>query len=174
MFEVEMAALRNGEVDAIWAKGCQTRQLEREASDQLRLISDLLYDTDDMELRVNANPRIITVSGNMARENPDAVVRYLQVLIRASRWGSANPQECSETLATELGVSVADINGSFVANFQDKLWPNMAAETVHLLDTQQEFMVKHGYLPEPVDLQAWGDESFLKQAYERENLTWVA
>jgi ABC-type nitrate/sulfonate/bicarbonate transport system substrate-binding protein len=174
MFGVEMAALESGEVDAIWAKGCQTRQLEREESDKVRLIGDLLHDTDNMELRVNANPRIITVSGNMARENPEAVVRYLQVLIRASSWAAANPDECSETMATELGVSVDDINGSFVANYQDKLWPNLADETLHLLATQQDFMVQHGYLPGPVDLQAWGDSSFLKQAYERENLPWVA
>lgn len=174
LFQYEIDALNRGEVDAIWAKGCQTRQLEREMGDQLRLISDLRRDTDNMELRVNANPRIITVSGNMARENPDAVVRYLQVLIRAARWSSEHPAEAAEVFATELGVTVEDINGSFVDNYQDKLWPNLSGDTMHLLSTQQDFMLKYGYLPSPVDLQAWCDDSFLRQAYERENLPWAA
>ncbi|MBV1960356.1 MAG: ABC transporter substrate-binding protein [Immundisolibacteraceae bacterium] len=174
MFQHELDALNRGEVDAIWVKGCQTRQMERELSGQIRLISDLLYDTDNLELKVNANPRIITVSGNIARDNPDAVVRYLQVLIRAARWSAEHPKDSAQTLATELGVSLDDINGAFVENYQNKLWPNLSAETMHLLSTQQSFMLEHDYLPGKVDLQAWCDDSFLRQAYERENLTWAA
>jgi hypothetical protein len=37
-------------VDAIWCKGCECRWLERTCPDRLRLLSDLLHDTDDLEL----------------------------------------------------------------------------------------------------------------------------
>ncbi|MEC9341685.1 MAG: ABC transporter substrate-binding protein [Pseudomonadota bacterium] len=174
LFEHEMEAMTRGEVDAVWCKGCDCRYVEREFSDRIRLVSDLLHDTDNMELRVNANPRIITVSGNLARENPDAVVRYLQVLIRGARWASTHPREVTDLLATELGVTVHDIENSYVPDYYDQLWPNLTAQNLHLLQTQQDFMVKYGYLSPAVDLDAWKDESFLQQAYEREKRPWAA
>ena len=174
MMQAELDALARGEVDAIWCKGCECRWLERTCPDRLRLLSDLLHDTDDLELRVNANPRIITVSGNLARENPDAVVRYLQVLIRSARWAAEHRPETAALLATELGVSVDDIEHSYVPDYHQQLWPNLTAHNLHLLQTQQDFMVRYGCLPAPVDLGAWQDASFLQQAYAREHLPWAA
>jgi ABC-type nitrate/sulfonate/bicarbonate transport system substrate-binding protein len=174
LLDAELDALARGEVDAIWCKGCECRYLERTFPDRLRRLSDLLHDTDDLELRVNANPRIITVSGDLAREHPDAVVRYLQVLIRSARWASEHRTEATALLATELGVSPADIEHSYVPDYADRLWPNLSAQNLHLLRTQQDFMVRHGYLSPAVDLEAWMDASFLREAYEREHLPWAA
>jgi sulfonate transport system substrate-binding protein len=174
LLQAELDALARGEVDAIWCKGCECRYLERTYPDRLRRLSDLLHDTDDLELRVNANPRIITVSGNLAREHPDAVVRYLQVLIRSARWASDHPAEATAVLATELAVSPEDIAHSYVPDYHDRLWPNLSAENLHLLATQQDFMVRHGYLSPAVDFDAWMDARFLREAYARERLPWAA
>ncbi|MBV1876582.1 MAG: ABC transporter substrate-binding protein [Pseudomonadales bacterium] len=166
----EMAALARGDVDAIWSKSCGTRSMERKAADRVRLLTDLLFDTDNLELRVNANPRPITVSGNLAREHPEAVIRYLQVLIRAARWAAENPANANDILATELGVSATDVKTSQVKNYQNAMWPNLTTQNLHLLQTQQDFMLQHGYLSPAVDLSTWTDDSFLRHAYEAEGL----
>ena len=174
LFEHEMEAMTRGEVDAVWCKGCDCRYVEREFSDKIRLVSDLLHDTDNMELRVNANPRIVTVSGNLARENPDAVVRYLQVLIRASRFAAEDRQAAAEVMARELGVQIDDIFNAYQADFNTKLWPTLDDQIIGLAKSFMGFMVDKGYLTDKVTLEGWVDPEPRREAYRREKVAYAA
>lgn len=173
MYDPDIGYLERGEVDAIFCKNAEVAYLERAYTGRIRKLYDLLTDQSDPAHQVNANPRIIAVSGNLAREAPEAVVRYLRVLIDAARWASEHPAEAADTLGQELGVTGADIRRAYEPAWHTKLWPNFAAETRRLLNVQIDFMRQRDYL-DAVDLGAWFDDSFLRAAYQAESLPWAA
>lgn len=57
---------------------------------------------------------------------------------------------------------------------EQRLWPTLSASVQDLLRLQMRFMVEHGYLSADVRLDGWVDDSFLKEAYRRENRSWAA
>ena len=132
-----------------------------------------MTDQTDRAHMVNANPRIITVSAGLAKEAPEAVERYLQVLVRTANWAATHPAEAAETMGRELGVSADDIRNTYEPDFHKKLWPSFGPEVRRLLQVQIDFMQSHGYLGQ-VDLESWMQPRFLEQAYRREGLPAVA
>lgn len=171
-YEPDIHALLNGQTDAFFAKNAECRFIERQYAGQIRKLYDLL-DAQDEKLKVNANPRVISVSGALARDYPEAVVRYLQVLVRTAHWASENPGSAADTMAVELGVEKEDIFSSYEDNFHKKLWPNLSEHSLSLLENQHHFMLEHNYLPSSLDMGSWIDDSFLREAYRRENLPWA-
>jgi sulfonate transport system substrate-binding protein len=173
IYAPEVETMLAGKVDAVFAKNAETKYLERCYAGRIRKIYDLL-DSDRVEWKLNSNPRIITASASLARERPEGLIRYLQVLIRAADWASAHPAEAADAMATELGVETADIVPSYEPGFQDRLRPSLSAEHQRLLGLQKRFLVEHGYLENDVPLEGWMDDSFLREAYAREKLAWAA
>ena len=174
IYAAEAEALMVDRADVVFAKNAETKYLERCYDGRIRKIYDLL-DSEREEWKLNANPRIITVSGNTARENPEGLVRYLQVLIRAADWASTHPEQVADVMAGELGVEATDIISSYEHGFEQRLWPTLSGNIKRLLGLQMQFMVDHDYLSPSVKLDdGWVDESFLKEAYEREQLPWAA
>jgi ABC-type nitrate/sulfonate/bicarbonate transport system substrate-binding protein len=160
-------------VDVIFCKNAEVGLIERRYKGRIRKVYDLMTDQTDRAHMVNANPRIITVSAGLAKEAPEAVERYLQVLVRTANWASTHPAEATATMAKELGVSEDDIRNTYEPDFHKKLWPSFGPEVRRLLQVQIDFMQSHGYLGE-VDLKSWMQPRFLEQAYRREGLPAVA
>ncbi|HEY0675065.1 MAG TPA: hypothetical protein VGD25_02540, partial [Immundisolibacter sp.] len=104
---------------------------------------------------------------------PQAVERYLQVLVRTANWAATHPVEAAETMARELGVSADDSRNTYEPDFHKKLWPSFGPEVRRLLQVQIDFMQSHGYLGQ-VDLTSWMQPQFLEEAYRREGLPAVA
>ncbi len=173
LYDADIDYLLRGEVDAIFCKNAEVGLIQRRYQGRIRKLYDLMTDQNDRAHMVNANPRIITVSAGLAREAPEAVERYLQVLVRTANWAAAHPAEATAVMARELGVSEADIRSSYEADFHNKLWPSFGPEVRRLLQVQIDFMQSHGYLGQ-VDLDAWMQPRFLEQAYRREGLPAVA
>ncbi|MBC7161801.1 MAG: ABC transporter substrate-binding protein [Immundisolibacter sp.] len=173
LYDPDVAYLLRGEVDAIFCKNAEVGLIERRYAGRIRKLYDLMTDQTDRAHMVNANPRIITVSAGLAREAPEAVERYLQVLVRTANWAVTHPAEAAETMARELGVSADDIRNTYEPDFHKKLWPSFGPELRRLLQVQIDFMQSHGYLG-PVDLESWMQRRFLEQAYRREGLPAVA
>lgn len=173
IYAPEVEALLAGQADVVFAKNAETKYLERCYAGRIRKVYDLLP-TGRAEWLLNANPRIISVSGNTARDNPDAIVRYLQVLIRAADWAARHPTLVPDVMAGELGVAPQDIVSSYETGFEQRLWPSLSTGIQDLLRLQMQFMVANGYLSAQVSLDGWVNDSFLKEAYRRENLSWAA
>ena len=172
LYAGEIEALLRGEADCVFAKNAETKYLEQVYGDRIEKVYDLL-DCAHVEHKINANPRIITASGELAREHPDAVVNYLRVLVRTAAWASDHPREAAETMAVELGVQTEDIVASYEAAFHTQLWPTLSQEMRALLQNQIEFMVKHDYLPPGVSLDGWAQEDLLRRAYELEGIDYA-
>lgn len=173
LYQTEIDALLEGRIDCFFAKNAECGLIERQFAGRIRPVYDLLQ-APQARFKVNANPRIITVSGNLVRHHPQAVVDYLRVLVRTARWASENPAAARDTMAAELGVTPEDITACYERDFQGKLWPNLSAATFELLEDQHRFMVENGYLSEPLDIPAWTRAEFLRQACECEAVPWAA
>lgn len=173
LYDADIDYLLRGEVDAIFCKNAEVGLIQRRYAGRIRKLYDLMTDQTDRAHMVNANPRIITVSAGLASEAPEAVERYLQVLVRTANWAASHPVEATAVMAKELGVSEADIRSSYEPEFHKKLWPSFGPELRRLLQVQIDFMQARGYLGQ-VDLEAWVQTRFLDQAYQRERLPAVA
>lgn len=102
-------------------------------------------------------------------EKPDAVVRYLAGLIEGLRYAFDNPDEAKALAADHMGVDLDDprvaymheliVDGGLVS-------PN-AEIPREKLEFQEQVLLDIGELNEPVDLDAFIEESFLDQALER-------
>lgn len=172
MFDYELNALLEGEVDVIFTKNVQPARLSRIHKGQLRSIYDLL-DAKEPDRIVNGNPRIITISRNVVEEDPELVTRYLQVLVRGAHFGSEHKAETAEFWSREIGVELEDIYNSYRGDFHKTVWPSLGAEKLRLLRVQIDFLVERGYL-EDFDISAWAEPQFLEAAYARESVPYVA
>ena len=170
MFDHELQALMDGDVDVIFTKNVQPARLMRLYGDKLRVIYDLL-DAKTSDHIINGNPRIITVSRNVVDEDPELVIRYLQVLIRSAHYGSTHQAETARIWAGEIGVEVEDIYNSYRGEFHTTVWPSLSPTTLHRLRVQINFLREHGYLENDLDIEQWMAADLLREAYRRENLS---
>jgi 2'-hydroxybiphenyl-2-sulfinate desulfinase len=173
MFDHELQALMDGDVDVIFTKNVQPARLMRLYGDQLRVIYDLL-DAKNPDHIINGNPRIITVSRNVVDEDPELVIHYLQVLIRGAHYGSSHQADTARIWAGEIGVEVEDIYNSYRGEFHTTVWPSLSNTILRRLRVQIDFLCDHGYLENDVDIDAWMKADLLREAYRREDLSHAA
>lgn len=173
LYAGEIEALLRGEVDVVFAKNAEALYTERCYEGRIQMLYDLMTSERD-EYKSNANPRPITVSGNTITENPEGVIRYLQVLVRASAFAADNRQQAAEVMATELGVETDDIFKAYQADFNEHLWPTFDEHVLGLARSFMGFMVDKGYLSDKVTLDGWINPEFLREAYRREQIPYAA
>ena len=173
MFDHELRALMDSEVDVIFTKNVQPARLMRLYGGRLRVIYDLL-DANTPDHIINGNPRIITISHNVVDEDPELVIRYLQVLVRSAHYGSTHQAETARIWAGEIGVEVKDIYNSYRESFHTTVWPSLSDAILRRLRVQIDFLRDKGYLEKDVDIEQWMAGDFLREAYRREDLSHAA
>lgn len=173
LYAGEIEALLAGEVDVVFAKNAEALYTEHVYAGRIKLLYDLLR-SDNTEFKCNANPRPITVSASTIAENREGVIRYLQVLIRASQFAADDRQAAAEVMARELGVETNDIFGAYEPDFNVKLWPTLDDEIIALAKSFMGFLVDKGYLSDKVTLEGWVDPEPLREAYRREKIAYAA
>lgn len=173
LYAGEIEALLANKVDVVFAKNAEAVYSERFYAGRIKPIYDLL-DSENAELKCNANPRPITVSANTLKENPEGVIRYLQVLIRASAFAQNDRQGAAAVMAPELGVETDDVLNAYEADFNTKLWPTLDDRIIGLANSFMGFMVDKGYLSDQVTLDGWVNPEFLREAYRREKIPYAA
>lgn len=166
----QLLALLEGRVDAIFAKGGETAQLEREARGHIRLLYDLAT-SPTMANRVNnSTPRLLTVSESLLLDHPEAVVRYLQTLVRAARWGQEHPREAAHAISAEAGIAVQDIAVCFEPRYPVKLMPALDANLLEALAVMKSFLLERGYINRDFSVDEWLACGPLVDALARERL----
>lgn len=131
------AALATGTVDAIWVRG-QAGEAVRDALGAVEVAA--LGDHPDPFVRAgDGTPILITVHADLLEERPDLVIRYLAVLLRATR-------RCGETGRA--------------------LEPGLDGDRLAVLAEQSAFLELHGFIDGHVDLGTWADPRPLQCAGE--------
>jgi ABC-type nitrate/sulfonate/bicarbonate transport system substrate-binding protein len=167
-YSAEIQALVRGEVDAIFLRGVEVSQAEREANGQVRRLYDLRNAPGLAERVNNSSPRLLTVSGSLVRTHPEAVVRYVQTLVHAALWARNHPVEAQLSLAAECGVQPEDIARSYQRDIAKRLLPMITPELIEAAEIMKSFLYERGYIPKDFPLAAWLNPEPLQEAYSRE------
>jgi ABC-type nitrate/sulfonate/bicarbonate transport system substrate-binding protein len=149
----ELAALRSGTGDVFYAKGAPGIEILR--GQGLHAVADLTA-VDDVTARINnGTPRTVTVSEQLLEARPDLVTRYLAALIRAGQWAADNASRTREILAAETGATVPSTRAAYGDDVHERLQFGLSLEMVAALTFQKDFLLREGFLPADVDIDAW-------------------
>lgn len=163
-WEGELAALRDGRVDAVYVKGAVAVEAARRYGAKVAIDLDAV---PDRAARVNnGTPRPITVHQRLLDERPDIVVRFLSVLLEAADWAAAHPADLARILSAETGAGPDGVAGAYRADTAGSLQLNLSQERLTLLAQQERFLSAQGFLPAPVDVAGWADHEPLRLARE--------
>ncbi|MEE1824564.1 ABC transporter substrate-binding protein [Streptomyces sp. BE20] len=158
----ELAALRDGVVDAVYVKGALAVEAAR------RIGAEVAVDLDvapDRRARVNnGTPRPITVHQDLLDKHPDLVARFLSVLLEAADWAAEHPAEVGRILQAETGAGEEGVAGAYAPGSHRTLHLDLSEERLGLLEQQERFLHRHGFLEAPVDVRAWADPEPLRAA----------
>lgn len=156
---VEIEALENGEVDAVFGKLPRTERLIQ--SGKFRKIYDVAYDQRSVTPVNNEYPGILTVSRKLVEEEPEVVQEFVRQSVLAARWAKTHQKEAEELLAKQTNGTVAEFRSAFAEDFYQRLEPNFSEEGLKALENRVRFLYDHGYLEKTVDVYEWADRSFL-------------
>lgn len=166
----ELKALLHGEVDAIFIRGAGVAQLMRATGGRIRCLYDL-RDAPGLAERVNnSSPRLLTVSGSLVRAHPEAVIRYLQTLIRAARWALESPDDAYQAMAPECSIEPDDFKQVYRPDFLQRLMPAITPELIEAAEIMKSFLCERGYLSTDFALAQWLNPEPLREALRREGL----
>lgn len=159
VFSAEAQALRNGEVDAIYASHGRALGLER--TGQFKTIEDFSR-YPDWTLQVANSPYALTVRTDFAGGNRDIVVAFLRAVVRAARWLNANRAAGAEILfRTTYHPNPRDIAAAIArTDFLPMLSPLKLAG----IDAQKRFLKERGYISRNFATADWADTSYLEEA----------
>ena len=164
----QLVALLDGRVDAIFAKGGEVAQLEREAQGRIRRLYDIASSPRLADRVNNSTPRLLTVSESLVCDHPEAVVRYVQTLVRAAQWGLAHPNEAAQAIAMEAGIAAAEIGTCFESQYPAKLMPGLDGHLLEALGVMKSFLLQRGYIKRDFSVDDWMAPDFLADALVRE------
>lgn len=160
---ITVAALENGDVDAIFVRYASGYLLSKQAGlRQLLNIRDLPNPLDRVN---NGTPRPVTVDRQFLEKHPDVVVRYLAVLLRTADWASRHQQQVAELLTGESGGSAEDVLASHGQDVHLSFTPKLSQAYIDGLTTQKNFLRDWGYLKSDFDIEDWIDTKPLAQAH---------
>jgi ABC-type nitrate/sulfonate/bicarbonate transport system substrate-binding protein len=163
LMRAEIAALFRGDVDAIFAPG----SVGVEATSLLG--ADVVIDLDgraERDLRLNnATLLSLTVDGALLDERPEWVARVVARVLEAADWAAATPDTARRIVAREVGSAEDVLDGAYRPNFTAHLTPDLSAANVAALRDQHDFLLEHGFIARPVDIERYIDRRPLEAAH---------
>lgn len=155
----ELQALLDGRVDALHVSYGHVPKLL--ASGRFTVIEDLERHPD-WTLKNQNGPYVTTVDRAFAEAHPEVVVAFLRAAIRAGRWIEQFPEAAATLLTRVTFLPGADFIADSLRGRE--LVPSLAPRNLAALELKKQFLVKHGYLQQDFDLQAWAAPDYLAQA----------
>ena len=152
---IEVEALENGQVDAIFMKLPIAEELV--SSGKFRKIFDVAYDQNALVPVNNEYPNILTVSEKLAEEEPEVVVEYIKQTIRASRWAKTHQKEAEALLAEQTHGTVESYQRAYAKDFYQRTEVNFSEAGLAALQERSDFLYKTGYLEREVNVYEWAE-----------------
>jgi ABC-type nitrate/sulfonate/bicarbonate transport system substrate-binding protein len=164
----QLRELLAGRVDAVFGKGAEAAVLEREGGGRIRLLYDLRTSPAIADRVNNSTPRLVTASARLVRGEPEAAIRYLQGLVRASRWARKHPVAAGAVVAGDCGIAPEDVVHCFEPEFAARFAPALSPGLIAAVATLQACLGACGELSRDFPLDAWIDAGPLAEALARE------
>ena len=151
--QADAFALIRGEVDAIYTAGAPGAQLAAflGAHDVVELGRH-----PDPRIRCNnQTPTILTVSGRLARERPDIVARYIERLAAAAAWAESHRSETVRIVANDVGAPEEWVDAAYGDDFTSRLGLDLSEAGITAVDSQKDFLLRHGFIERDFDIGEW-------------------
>ena len=153
ILRAEAFALIRGDVDAIHLNGA--RGLMLEALLGAIALVDLGGHPDRQKRISNGTPMLFTASGQLVREQPDLVRRYLDTVRRAAKWAESHQKETLRIIARELGDAEEWVELAYGEALYHSLEPSLAPERLQAVCDQKDFLLQHRFIEQDFDVAAW-------------------
>ncbi len=151
----ELLALLRGEVDVIF--GYSIWGAEIKAQFRAVEVTDLSRQSE-RNLRINnGQPKTLTVSGNLLRNQPELVERYVAQLLRAAEWSAKYRNEARRIVAQEVGSAEFWLDETARGPLEDNLRIGLGSDLVAELEIRKQFLLEHGFINDDFSLQEWID-----------------
>jgi ABC-type nitrate/sulfonate/bicarbonate transport system substrate-binding protein len=158
----ELRGLIRGEVDAIFLHGALG--LQRAHDLQLVPIIDLKDHPDPLVRANNGSPVTLAVDQAFLDEQPALATALLEQILRAEDWGAAHPGDVRRIAAGEVNVSEYWLSKSYGGDEGLALRTTLDDDAVAALQSFADFLLRRGFIPEPVDVSTWLDAGPLERA----------
>jgi ABC-type nitrate/sulfonate/bicarbonate transport system substrate-binding protein len=149
----EMFALIRGEVDAIFVTSARGVQLEALLG-AVRVVDLAAYPDRDTHIS-NSVPIVFTVSGELLREQPELVRRYLNCVRTAARWAQSHARETRRIVAAEMGDAEEWVDISYGTELATSLEPDLSDERLAAVESQKDFLLEHGFIESDFSVREW-------------------
>ncbi len=153
-------ALLEGKVDAIYTQSGPFQHIQ-EATGEIAAIEDLSR-YPDWRLQVANIPAIITCTDVMAEEHPELVVAFMKGMIRVGRW--ANEHKHAAAAILDKQTYYLDVEDTYRGIKDVDMVPNLSAQNLAMVKIGKNFMLKHGYIKNDFDVDAWAAPEFFDRA----------
>jgi ABC-type nitrate/sulfonate/bicarbonate transport system substrate-binding protein len=154
--------LVRGEVDAIATQAHYG--VEFEGLIGARTIFDKSQSVHHLDRVNNDTPDVLTVSASLIEQKPDVVHQVLLQLLKARDWAKTHRAEVIQLMAQEFKTSEVLVEQSWGDDLVDGLDLNLSEDNIAALQSQQEFLLHHGFITHAVDLEQWIDREPLARA----------
>ena len=149
----EVFALVRGEVDAISVNGAGGAALDALLG-SVQVVD--LGRHPEPEVRIsNGTPMLFTATGQLVRERPDLVRRYLEIVRRAAGWARENQSRALRIIARELGDAEEWVELAYGAELFTSLEPSLGDELLGAVANQKDFLLANGFIEDDFDVREW-------------------
>ena len=169
-YRSQLQALLERKVDALFGKGGEAALLEREAKGRIRMLFDLSTAPAIADRVNNSTPRLLTTSRSFNQQHPEAVVRYVQSVVRAAQWSSRHRAEVGRLVSDECGIREADLPGCFESDYPSKFLPQLTPALIATVGEMKAFLRAKDYIEADFAVDDWIDFGPLAEAYRRERI----
>ncbi|RLA15297.1 MAG: hypothetical protein DRQ60_05950, partial [Gammaproteobacteria bacterium] len=97
---------------------------------------------------------------------------YARTLLRAAKWAETHHAEADVAMATETGVSPADIHTYYTRDIYTKLTPELSVKMLDAVDVLKTFLFDHSFIDNNFSTEEWMAKDLLQEAYRQENIAW--
>lgn len=149
----ETFALIRKEVDVLYIYGATGPALQ--ASLGAHVVADLNHYPDQKVAINNGTPNVLSVSGQLVREQPGIVARYLFQVLKAAQWARQHREEAVRIIAKEVSVVEEWIPDAFDEVLFENLEPGFKPELVEALTIRKDFLFQHGFINHDFSIDDW-------------------
>lgn len=160
--QAETIALLRGEVDVIFGHSVWGVALREQFS--LQELSNLASHADPQVRINNGQPKTLTVSGRLLREQPQLVDRYVAQVVRAAGWARQHSDQARRQLALETASAEAWLDEGTGANAVTKLDISLDESLLDALQRRKDFLLRWGFIRHDFDVREWVDPGPLARA----------
>lgn len=157
----EAYALARGEVDAVYVKDVRGAELAYLLG--AHVVADLGFHPDPFVRISNCTPRPLTVSGELVRERPDLVERFLRRVVEAGRWAAEHPAETLQFISSETGWSERWIRRAYGEKVHLNLVADLDPASIDGLGKFVTYLADGGFVPDHFEVEDWIDAGPLRE-----------